>query len=464
MSFLAPTRDTVTTIGQHGERNFLHPADVRGTFTLARRLFAAFLIAVYILLPWIHINGHPAVFIDLAARRFHLFGLTFVSQDMWILFFLLTGTALTGFLITALFGRLWCGWACPHTVFLEHVFRRIERWIEGPSTAQRLLDEAPWTPDKVIKRGSKLLIFFFISVLIAHIFLAYFTSIPALWQMMLHSPLENWPSFLFVSAASTIIFFNFTWFREQLCLIICPYGRLQSALIDDHSLIIGYDSSRGEPRGKRTAQADSAPLGDCIDCYRCVQVCPTGIDIRQGLQMECVGCANCIDACNEIMAKINRPKGLIRYDSYRGLQGKKTKFLRPRIIIYLVLFTLGITGFALSAHRIKPAALSVVRMTGAPYYQDGTAIRNQFLVRIINKQNTAATFHIEITGHPHLTLLSPATVQVPALKEILHPVIISIDTARLTAAATPLVIHIQEKDHHFTLTFPVEFLSPDLTR
>ncbi len=464
MSLLAPNRDTVTTIGEHGERNFLHPADVRGAFTLARRLFAALLIAIYILLPWISINGNPAIFIDLAARRFHFFGFTFASQDLWILFFLLTGTALTGFLITALFGRLWCGWACPHTVFLEHVFRRIERWIEGPATAQRLLDEAPWTPEKIIKRGSKLILFALISILIAHVFLAYFTSIPALWQMMLHSPLENWPSFLFVTAASAIIFFNFTWFREQLCLIICPYGRLQSALIDDHSLIIGYDAKRGEPRGKRTSSQDAAsPLGDCVDCHRCIQVCPTGIDIRQGLQMECIGCANCIDACNEIMTKLHRPKGLIRYDSLRGLQGKKTKFLRPRIILYLSLFFIGITGFALSAHRIKPAALSVVRMVGAPYYQDGSNIRNQYLLRIVNKQNTTANFKIKIEGHPHLTLLSPDTAEVPPLKEIVHPIIIQIDQSHLTSKDTPLVIHVQEKGNHFTLTFPIEFLSPEFT-
>ena len=327
-----PNREAVTTINRDGSHKILHPADVSGKFTHWRRLLALTLIGVYVSLPWIPINGNPAVFLDVLNRRFHLFGLTFAAQDLWLAFFFISGVGFSLFFVTALFGRLWCGWACPQTVFLEHVYRRIERWIEGDATHRRRLDQQAWDFHKLSKRGLKQVIFAFISLIIAHLFLAYFISIPQLYVWMTSNPKEHWGTFVFVFVASGLIYFNFAWFREQLCLVICPYGRLQSALIDDDSIIIGYDEARGEPRGKATITG----IGDCIDCTRCVQVCPTGIDIRQGLQIECIGCSNCIDACDAIMTKLNRPQGLIRYDSQNGLAGKKKRILRPRIILYFL--------------------------------------------------------------------------------------------------------------------------------
>ncbi|HEY9249502.1 MAG TPA: 4Fe-4S dicluster domain-containing protein, partial [Rariglobus sp.] len=245
-----PNRDAVTTIREDGSRLFLHPSDARGRFTSARRWSGWLLIVIYLALPWIPVGGHPAVFLDIADRRFHLFGFTLAFQDTWLMFFGITGLGFSLFFITALLGRVWCGWACPQTVFLEHVYRRVERWMEGDAVARRRLDASAWTLGKTVRRGGKQVVFFVISAVIAHLFLAYYVSIPELWSMMSAAPGEHWASFVFVFIFTGILYFNFAWFREQLCIVICPYGRLQSVLIDDHSLVIGYDGARGEPRGK----------------------------------------------------------------------------------------------------------------------------------------------------------------------------------------------------------------------
>jgi len=389
-----PNLDSVTTINEDGSRNFLHPADVWGKFTLGRRFVAGVLILIYAGLPWIPINGHPAVFLDIAHRKFHLFGITLAMQDLWMLFFCITGLAFSLFFITALLGRLWCGWACPQTVFMEHVYRRIERFFEGDAIAQKKLDKMAWSENKKwLRRGGKLAVFLLVSWLISHIFLAYFVSIPQLYQWMTQSPTEHWSAFIFMGVATLVLFFNFTWFREQLCIVICPYGRLQSALTDDDSIIIGYDYQRGEPRGKPS----NPDAGDCIACNRCVQVCPTGIDIRQGLQLECIGCANCIDACNEVMTKLKRPQGLIRYSSMRALEGLKTRILRPRIILYSLLMLFGITAFGVSySLRYSEVFMTAIRLPGMPFFMDDDIIRNQFTVRLINKQNEEINYHLQV--------------------------------------------------------------------
>lgn len=388
-----------------GGRVSIHPADTSGRFTTLRRVTAAALIVLYVSLPWIQINGFPAVFLDVDSLRFHFFGLTFAAQDLWMGFFLLTGMAFGLFYVTALFGRLWCGWACPQTVFLEHVYRRVERWIEGDAQQRRQLDRAPWTGGKVLKRGLAHASFLVLSLLIAHMLLAYFVSLPRVWEMITHSPAEHWGVFVFMVVATGALYANFAWFREQLCIILCPYGRLQSALIDDDSVTIGYDERRGEPRGhvhrpeaRALGHPPGAASGDCIDCFKCVHVCPTGIDIRQGLQLECIGCANCIDACDEVMTRLGRPRGLIRYDSLNGLAGRARRVLRPRIVLYTVLLVVGAAVAAFSMSRYRPMNLSAVRMTGAPYFVDTDSVRNQFNVRVVNKQTAPAVFELSVSA------------------------------------------------------------------
>lgn len=409
-----PSRDTVTTINSDGSRYFIHTADVRGLFTTLRRLSGWALIAFYVALPWIQIGGHPALFLDVANRQFHIFGLSLVAQDMWLAFFIITGLGFSLFYLTSLFGRVWCGWACPQTVFLDHVFRRVERWIEGDAHARRQLDDAEWTPGKVFKRVFKHAVYLVLSLAVAHLFLAYFVSLPELYHAMQQAPWENATLFLLVFVVGAALYFDFAWFREQFCIILCPYGRIQSALIDDDSIVIGYDEKRGEPRGK------GKDAGDCVDCYRCVQACPTGIDIRQGLQMECIGCSNCVDACNEVMTRLKRPTGLVRYDSLNGLAGKAKRFIRPRTILYTLLMLVGAVVMLVSFSSFRTLGVGIIRMQGAPYYLGEGQVRNQYMVRLINKADHPREFRLRIDS-PQKGMVAvglPESVTVPAEGEV----------------------------------------------
>jgi cytochrome c oxidase accessory protein FixG len=452
-----PTRDTVTTIQADGSRRFLYPADVRGQFATARRWSGWLLIGIYLLLPWIKIGGHPAVCLDVAARRFHLFGLTLAAQDLWLLFFLITGLGFSLFFVTALLGRVWCGWACPQTVFLDHVFRRIERLIEGDALQRRALAAAPFTAGKILKRGLKHLLYVVAAAVIAHLLLAYFVSLPEVWAMVRAAPTEHWSAFGFIAVFTGVLYFNFAWFREQLCIVICPYGRIQSALIDSHSLVIGYDAKRGEPRGR----LHTPDAGACVDCNRCVQVCPTGIDIRQGLQMECIGCAACIDACDEVMAKVKRPAGLVRYDSQSRFGGGRTRWLRPRTLLYAVLLAVGASVATWAFSGVRPANLGVTRMMGAPYFVDATAVRNQFLVRLINKRSTPTRLVVTVQAAGSVTVIGFATpVELAPLAEEVRPLILQVARADYVGRFN-FTVQVRDEAGTFTITREAEFTGPD---
>ena len=422
MRLKRPTLESVTTINEDGSRYMVHPADVRGFWTTSRRLAAVLLFAIYFLLPVIPIQGNPAVFLDVAHRKFHFFGLTLMFQDLWMLFFLVTGLGFALFFLTAVVGRVWCGWACPQTVFLDHVVRRIERWVDGDAPARRALDAAPWSAEKLLRRVIKHGIFFLFATVIAHMFLSYFVSLPELWRMMATSPLENWKAFVFVFGMSGLLYFDFAWFREQFCIVLCPYGRLQSALLDDDSIVVGYDEKRGEPRGK-----PGTVTGDCVDCRRCVQVCPTGIDIRQGLQLECIACEACLDACDEVMVRLGRPKGLIRHDSMNALTGKPRRILRPRLLVYAVLGAIGGAVFFMAASQLRPAAITVTRMIGAPFIRQDGMIRNQFLVRVANKRPTPHVYRVQIAGGPRglrSSGITSALLELPASSDLQEPLVV----------------------------------------
>jgi cytochrome c oxidase accessory protein FixG len=454
-----PSRDSVTTIRSDGSRPFLFPVDPHGRFTRARRISAFALIALYLSLPWIRINGYPAVFLDLTELRFHLFGVTFAAQDLWLLFFLITGLGFSLFFVTALLGRVWCGWACPHTVFLDHVYRRIETWIDGDSIQRRRLHQAPLSLRKIGQRVLKHACYLLVSAIITHLFMAYFVSLPEVWSMVRAAPAEHWSAFAFAVIATGLLYFNFAWFREQMCIVLCPYGRLQSALIDDNSLVIGYDANRGEPRGK----AGTPGAGDCVACNRCVQACPTGIDIRQGLQMECVGCTACIDACDDVMTRLHRPSGLIRYDSQNGFAGRRTQWMRSRTVLYFVLLLAGaaVAGWAFTT--VKPAAFGVTRMTGAPYIVERDNVRNQFLVRIVNKRNEPMPFTVRLVDAPaNLRRVGfETTVQIGALGELVQPLVLQQPRAGYEG---PFVFKVRVEDAagRFHLERRVEFLGPEV--
>jgi len=452
-----PTLESLSTIRADGSRQFVHPADVKGRFTRRRKWVFALLIVVYVLLPWIQINGAPAVFLNVAERQFHLFGMTLGTQDIWLAFFLITGVGFGLFYLTSLFGRVWCGWACPQTVWLDGIYRRIERWIDGDANRRRKLDAAPWTADKAVRRVLKHSAYLGVSLFISHVFMSYFVSIPALYGMVRASPLENWTVFLWVFLTAGLLYFNFAWFREQLCIVVCPYGRLQSALIDDDSIIIGYDSQRGEPRGK----VNTPGAGSCVDCFRCVTVCPTGIDIRQGLQMECIGCSACIDACDDVMTKLNRPTGLIRYDSMNGLGGKKTRLVRPRTIVYSVLLLVGAFVMLFSLSRVESFSTTVVRMPGAPYFQQEGLVRNQFQVRVANKRNSPSSVRLNVEAPEGASWSTPEAVfQLSPLEEKLSPIFVTIPREDF-AGAFNITITVEEANGSRRFERRVSFLGPE---
>jgi cytochrome c oxidase accessory protein FixG len=455
-----PNLDSVTTINRDGSHYYLHTADVRGNWTRARRCVGILLIAVYVLLPWLQVNGSPALFFDVENRQFHVFGLTLVPQDLWVMFFGISGLGFMLFFVTSLLGRLWCGWACPYTVFLDHVFRRIERWTEGDAVARRRMDAAPWSTGKVLRRGIKHALYLLCAALIAHVFLSYFISIPRLYQHMQEGPLSHITAFATVLFLTLILWFCFGWFREQFCVIMCPYGRLQSALMDDDTVVIGYDEKRGEPRG-----AKGRAEGACIDCRRCVNVCPTGIDIRNGLQLECIGCAACIDACDDVMTLVGRPKGLVRYDSLKGLQGRKRRILRPRVLAYTLLGLLGLTVFGISAwQRAKPFTADFSRMRGQPYYADRGMVRNHYQVRIHNKRNQPATFTLRLRDAPPGFTLSGEgePVEIPPRGEAGKPAIILVPEASYQGSAS-LILEARVQPGDVVLTHELRFLGPSTT-
>ena len=395
--------EVLSTLTREGKRKWVYPTLSRGRFYKPRLWLGWFLIILFVALPIIPINGKPAVLLDFIHREFALFGITFYPTDTLLLMLSMIGTVIGVILITALLGRVWCGWGCPQTVYMEFVFRPIERWLEGKEHVRKRRDEGPWNWDKLWRKGTKFSLYLAISLGLAHVFLSYFVGWENLLYWMQQPPREQWGFFVMMALTTGLILFDFGYFREQMCTIACPYARLQSVLVDPHSLIVSYDETRGEPRARRSKkkirdeEAGLRPAqGDCIDCFACVRTCPTGIDIRDGLQMECIACTQCIDACDDIMDKIGKPRGLIRYTSEQELAGETTRWWRPRTVLYTVLglaIAIIFTGLLINRNAYD---VNVGRVVGAPFTElpDGR-IANRLRFRVRNQQPYASTFTIE---------------------------------------------------------------------
>jgi cytochrome c oxidase accessory protein FixG len=339
-----------------------------------------------------------------------------------MLFFLVTGVGFGIVYVTTLLGRVWCGWGCPQTVFLEGVYRRVERWIEGPREKRMHRNAGPWTADKVLRKALKQAVFVALSFLIAHTILAYFVSLPKAFDMVRHSPGAHPEAFLWATGLTAVMYVNFAWFREQFCVVLCPYGRLQSVLTDPQTFFVGYDASRGEPRGKKGTEG----AGDCVDCKRCIVVCPTGIDVRKGVQLECVGCTACIDACDEVMTRLHRPTGLVRYDSLDGLDGKPRRVVRPRVIAYTVLLLVGAAVAALAIHRRTDFEANLLRQQGASFTVAGDEVRNSLDIHVVNKVASSRTFQITVEPIDEMQVVLPlATATLPALGDVHAPVFLT---------------------------------------
>lgn len=465
-ALLAPPEQVLSTLNQDGSRRWMRPRLSRGRYLTARRGVAYGLIALFTLIPHIHIGGKPLMLLHVAKREFTFFGATFLPTDTVLLALFMVCVLVGIFLITALLGRVWCGWACPQTVYMEFLFRPLERLFEGTSGRGGTTGGKRTFPRTMLLYLSYLLA----SLFLAHTFLAYFVPVSELLTWMTRSPLEHPGSFGVMAVTTGLMMFNFCYFREQTCLLACPYGRFQSVLLDRDSLIISYDEARGEPRGKLRVKSaelrvktggNGAPesrqrglspdeladhhselatrsRGDCVDCHLCVITCPTGIDIRQGLQMECVACAQCIDACDAVMDKIGRPRGLIRYTSETRLAGGAKRTLRPRVIAYsAVILLLG--GILTTLLATWPtASVQVLRGVGLPYkVSDDGAVSNELRIRITNRTEAAAEYEVALEDVPGAVLtVDPHPVRVAPGETVTATAHI---TRPASAAAAPVV-------------------------
>ncbi len=364
----------------------VYPREVSGRFARLRTLAAFVLLGVFYGLPWLQWNGRQAVLFDLPARKFYLFGLTLWPQDFLYLTWLLILAALTLFFVTAVAGRVWCGYACPQTVWTE-AFLGLERLVEGDRPQRLKLDRAPWTREWVLRKGAKQFLWIGFAALTGFSFVAFFSPARELAANLVAFQLGGWETFwiLFYGFAT---YGNAGFLREQVCRYMCPYARFQSAMFDHDTLIVSYDPGRGEPRGARKRGVDpkAVGLGDCVDCTICVQVCPTGIDIRKGLQYECIACAACVDACDDVMTRVGYRTGLIRYATEQELAGRKTNYTRPRVLVYGTLLLLLAVGFVVSLSQRQPIGLDIIRDRNALYrvLPDGT-VENVYSLRILNK-------------------------------------------------------------------------------
>lgn len=406
-----PPESVLSTMNKDGSRKWIRPKLSKGSLYYRRLVVAWFLMIIFLVIPHLRMSGKPLMLLDLPKRQFTLFGTTFFATDTILLLFLLLSIFLSIFLFTALFGRVWCGWACPQTVYMEFLFRPIEQLIEGSHTKQRKLDEKGFFGPK---RLLKYFIFLLLSMVLAHAFLAYFVGTEQLWQWMQRSPVEHPATFGVMMIVTGMIFFDFTYFREQTCFVACPYGRFQSVLLDKQSAIVAYDYNRGEPRARKGKRKKEEPKnaedwGDCIECNACVVTCPTGIDIREGLQMECINCTQCIDACNDIMDKINKPHGLIRYTSQETLETqKKLSWFRPRVFFYPALIIGVLTLLGVTLAQRETADLTVLRSGRLPYTVLGNGrVSNQVRVKIANRTSELRSYHIAIDAPKGVKLIAP---------------------------------------------------------
>ena len=417
-------RDSVATISNEGTRNFINPKKPKGRLYNLRTRFSIFYLIVFFSLPFIKVHGEPLLMLNVLERKFIIFGMVFWPQDFFIFGIAMLTFVVFIILFTVVFGRIFCGWACPQTIFMEMVFRKIEYWIDGDSAKQKQLKAMPWNAEKTRKRALKFIIFFVLSFIIANFFLAYLISMDQLLGY-LRDPAAHVGTLISLLVFTSVFFFVYWWFREQACLVVCPYGRLQGVLLDKNSIVVAYDHKRGEPRGKLKKKEDHdckcvdckddgacksisqkmeaivPQQGDCIDCFACVRVCPTGIDIRNGTQLECVNCTACIDACDAIMISVKKPVGLVRYASENSIvNGVKLKFT-PRIKAYTSVLALLMSLLVFLLVSRTDLDASLMRTAGMTYTSlpDGR-ISNLYNLKLANKTHKDIPYTLKLENIP----------------------------------------------------------------
>lgn len=413
-------RDHFSAVDDYGKRIWFYPQKPKGKWHTRRVAFTMILLGVMFAAPFVKLHGQPLFLFNILERKFIVFGVFIGPQDYWLFGLLMLSFLVFVSLFTNLFGRLWCGWACPQTVFMEMVFRKIEYAIEGDWNKQKALDKAPWTFAKTGKKVLKWSVFLGVSFLIANLLLAYLVGVDEVGKMVTHPVSEHPGLFIGVSVFTLVFFFNFTWLRDQACTVVCPYGRLQGVLLDKSSVVVAYDHARGEQRGKLRKGQERA-IGDCIDCHQCVKVCPTGIDIRNGTQMECINCTACIDACDHMMDQVGFERGLVRYASEQQIVDKGKKRFPVKTVGYSLVLGLLWGVLAYSMWNRSATETTLLRVPGTRFIEnpDGT-VSNLYNFKIYNKTNElilpelrleGGVGELKFAGNPDLTLQPTASVQ-----------------------------------------------------
>lgn len=428
-------RDTISTVDEEGKRVWIYPKKPKGTFHNYRIVVTVILLGLLFAGPFIEIGGHPLLLLNIFERKFVILGQAFWPQD----FFLLALLAVTFFvfiiLFTVAFGRVWCGWACPQTLFMEMVFRKIEYWIEGDANQQRKLNSAPWNASKIWKKSLKHLIYLAFSILISHTVMAYLIGIDQVKEIISQPPTANMSGFIGLTVFTGIFYWVFAYFREQACTVVCPYGRLQSVLIVKDTMAVMYDWLRGEPRTKLKKNEQKTDTGDCIDCKLCVHVCPTGIDIRNGTQLECVNCTACMDACDEVMTKIDKPKGLIRLSSHTAIETGQKKLFTPRVAGYSVVLIAMMMFLSFMIVSRSDVEITVLKVPGTLYQktEDGQ-ISNLYNIQFVNKTFEQMELELKVLNlkDAHIDRVGTQKIIIPANDKYEGVFFIKMPTSNIT--------------------------------
>ena len=452
-------RDAVGTISKEGNRNYVIPQKPKGRLYNLRSYFSYFYLILFFTLPFIKVEGEPLFLFNVLERKFIFFGKIFWPQDFFIFAIGLLTFIVFVILFTVAFGRIFCGWACPQTIFMEMVFRKIEYFIDGDANQQKKLNAMPWNTEKIVKRVIKIFAFFSLSFLIANFFLGYIIGIDELWVHIQEGIFVEFGTFSALVIFTLVFFFVYYWFREQACIIVCPYGRLQGVLLDRNSILVAYDYVRGEPRGKLSDKTNDK--GDCVNCHACVRVCPTGIDIRNGTQLECVNCTACIDACDEIMDHVNKPKGLIRYASENGIALKEQMTYTWRLKLYTLVLSLLLIFLGVLLVTRADVAARIMRTPGQTYQLlADDKISNLYNIKLVNK--TRKNIHLDLKlENMKGEIKQVGVVDVPKESYFQTSFFITLRNEQLKARKTKVKIGIYENGKRMDVLTAI-FLGPSI--